>query len=188
MKGRFTAIYFLGMIVEIIVRAPYERRRKQIQKIDWRVSLAERGLLTWITVGMCALPLAYGLSKRLDFANYRLAPATEKIVGGVGAVLLGAAAWMLWRGHRDLGANWSPSLEITTRQTFPRYFPILPVRACPIAMGCDAGAAYSLLAHSFPQAAAIPIPLQVVSMAPRSARCLLHANGDIAPTTLHARA
>lgn len=117
MKRRFTAIYFLGMVAEIVVRVPYERRRNQIQKTDQRVSLAERGLLTWMTVGMFALPLAYGLSKRLDFANYRLAPTAEKIAGGLGTGLLGAAVWIFWRGHRDLGANWSPSLEITTQQT-----------------------------------------------------------------------
>jgi len=117
MKRRLTAVYFLGMVVEIIVRTPYERQRNQIQKTDQRVSLAERGLLSWMTLGMFALPLAYGLSKWLDFANYRLAPTTKKLAGGLGTGLLSAAVWMLWRGHRDLGANWSPSLEITTQQT-----------------------------------------------------------------------
>ena len=116
MKRRLTAIYFLGMVAEIIVRAPYERQRNQIEKTDQRVSLAERGLLSWMTLGMFALPLAYGLSKRLDFANYRLAPTAEKMAGGVGSGLLGAAVWLFWRGHRDLGANWSPSLEITAQQ------------------------------------------------------------------------
>ncbi len=105
MKRRLLAIYFLGMVVEIIVRAPYERQRKQIEKSDQWVSLAERGLLSGLLLGILVLPLTYGRSKRLDFANYRLAPATEKAAGGIGTGLLSAAVWMLWRGHRDLGAN-----------------------------------------------------------------------------------
>lgn len=37
--------------------------------------------------------------------------------GIVGTVLFGAALWLFWRAHVDLGQNWSPSLEIGERQT-----------------------------------------------------------------------
>jgi len=112
MEWCLTVIYLIGMVAEIIVRTPYERRRNQLMKIDQRVSLAERGLLTWMTLGMFLLPLAYGLMRRLDFADYRLSSAARGRTGGLGAFVRGAAAWLFWRGHRDLGANWSPSLEI----------------------------------------------------------------------------
>jgi protein-S-isoprenylcysteine O-methyltransferase Ste14 len=38
-------------------------------------------------------------------------------VGSIGTALLGAAIWLFWRSHRDLGKNWSPSLEISAQQT-----------------------------------------------------------------------
>ncbi len=82
MKWRLTVIYLIGMVAEIIVRTPYERRRNQLMKIDQRVSLAERGLLTWMTLGMFLLPLAYGLMRRLDFADYRLSSAARGRTGG----------------------------------------------------------------------------------------------------------
>ena len=34
----------------------------------------------------------------------------------VGLVFLAAAIWLFWRARRDLGANWSPSLEIGAKQ------------------------------------------------------------------------
>jgi hypothetical protein len=45
MERLFKAIYFAGMVAEIVVRAPHERRRRQIPKTDRRVTRAERGLL-----------------------------------------------------------------------------------------------------------------------------------------------
>ena len=38
-------------------------------------------------------------------------------MAGVGVVFLGAAVWLFWRAHKDLGTNWSPSLEIGVQHT-----------------------------------------------------------------------
>lgn len=61
---------------------------------------------------MMRLPLAYGLTSWLDFADFRWEPVTAASAGGVGTLFLGVGLWLFWRSHRDLGANWSPSLEI----------------------------------------------------------------------------
>jgi protein-S-isoprenylcysteine O-methyltransferase Ste14 len=45
-------------------------------------------------------------------ADYRLSPEAREHAGWVGTGLLAAALWLFWRSHHDLGANWSPSLEI----------------------------------------------------------------------------
>ena len=34
--------------------------------------------------------------------------------------ILAVALWLFWRSHHDLGANWSPSLEIGEQRTLPR--------------------------------------------------------------------
>jgi len=111
------ALYFAGLIVETIVRLPYEHQRRQIPKIDRRVTFSEQSLLAGLFVAMIVLPLIYSLTSWLDFANYRLSPPTKARASGIGTLLLAAAVWLFWRAHRDLGANWSPSLEIGARQT-----------------------------------------------------------------------
>ena len=117
MERLFKLVYFAGMLAEIILRMPYERQRRQIPKIDQRVSRTERGLLAVPSLGGFFIPLIYSLTSWLDFANYRWSPATKARVGSIGTVLLGAAIWLFWRSHRDLGKNWSPSLEISAQQT-----------------------------------------------------------------------
>ncbi|MHB1134564.1 MAG: protein-S-isoprenylcysteine O-methyltransferase [Chloroflexota bacterium] len=117
MKRLSSAVYFGGMVAEAIVRAPHARQRVGIAKVDRRVSPAERGIVAGLFLGMGLLPLVYTFSGRLDGADYRLSRGARAGVGGIGAALLGAAVWLFWRSHRDLGTNWSPSLEIGERQT-----------------------------------------------------------------------
>ena len=117
MVGLFTLLYFAGMVVQVILRTPYERQRRRVRKPDRRVTISERIVLAGLTAGMFLLPLIYSVSSWLDFANYRLAPSTTAGAGAVGALLLAAATWLFWRAHHDLGANWSPSLEIGAGHT-----------------------------------------------------------------------
>lgn len=117
MKQPFTAIYFAGIVAELFLRLPYERQRRQIQKVDQRVSATERGLLSGLAVALFLLPLIYSLTPWLDRADYPLSPRARVRAGWVGSLLLAAAIWIFWRAHRDLGANWSPSLEIGEQHT-----------------------------------------------------------------------
>jgi protein-S-isoprenylcysteine O-methyltransferase Ste14 len=57
---------------------------------------------------MFLVPIVYGATSWLDFANYTL-PAWA---GWLGVLLLGGAILVFWRSHADLGVQWSPSLEI----------------------------------------------------------------------------
>ena len=117
MKWLYVVLYFAGMAVERIVRMPYDRQSRTISKTDRRVTLSERILLAGLSVTMLLIPGIYGLTPWLNFANYNWTPATSALVGSGGVALLTAAIWLFWRSHRDLGTNWSPSLEIGTRQT-----------------------------------------------------------------------
>lgn len=117
MKQRFTAIYFAGVLVEILLRLPYDRQRRQIAKTDQRVTAAEQAVLGGLFAGILVLPLIYSLTRWLDGADYRLSPGARERAGWAGAGLLGAALWLFWRSHRDLGSNWSPSLEIGEQHT-----------------------------------------------------------------------
>ena len=104
----FTATYFLALIIEIIIRVPLDRKRKEEKMSERRVTSQEKILLGLLSLGGLVAPLIYALTNWLDFANYTL-PAWA---GGLGVLLTAAALFVFWRAHADLGINWSPTLEI----------------------------------------------------------------------------
>lgn len=104
----FTAIYFVGIVIEIIIRSPYSKKRKAEAMSDRRVTGQEKALLFLLLLGMFILPVVYAASSWLDFATY----ARPSWAGWVGAAILAGALFVFWRAHADLGLNWSPSLEI----------------------------------------------------------------------------
>lgn len=104
----FTAIYFVAILVEIIIRIPLNKRRKQEKMSEQRVTRQERALLGLLSLAMFFLPIVYAATDWLDFANYTL-PAWA---GWFGGPIMAGAVFVFWRAHADLGLNWSPSLEI----------------------------------------------------------------------------
>jgi protein-S-isoprenylcysteine O-methyltransferase Ste14 len=104
----FTAIYFLAIIVEMVIRAPLNQKRKQEKMSQQRFSSQEKTILGLLFVGMFLMPIIYAATDWLDFADYTL-PAWA---GWLGVNLLTGALFVFWRAHADLGLNWSPTLEI----------------------------------------------------------------------------
>jgi protein-S-isoprenylcysteine O-methyltransferase Ste14 len=111
-RRAFSALYFLGLALEMAIRAPHERRRGRARVFDDRVDGRERALLVLALVGVAVLPLVYRFTTSLDGADYRMPPESGRRAGGVGAAVLVLALWLFWRSHADLGRNWSPSLQI----------------------------------------------------------------------------
>jgi protein-S-isoprenylcysteine O-methyltransferase Ste14 len=112
MDRTFEALYFLGMLAEIAIRLPHERRRRRERVAVDRVSGPERSLLGLMFLGMLFVPAVHALTPWLNRADYRLSPEAGGRAGGIGAVVLAAAVWLFWRSHADLGRNWSPSLQL----------------------------------------------------------------------------
>src|SRR5215207_3222946 len=112
MKRAFGMVYYLGMLAEMAIRLPHERRRRQTRMVIERVDWSERSLLGLMFVGMFFVPLVYTFTSRLDGADYRLPREARGPAGGVGTMVLAAAVWLFWRSHADLGRNWSPSLQL----------------------------------------------------------------------------
>lgn len=104
----FEIIFVVFIVVAGFIRRPFEKRNKanaiNIDKKDNE----EKWLLGFVFLGMTILPLVYILSPWLDFANYSL-PLYMNILG---VVLLIPTAVLFYRSHKDLGRNWSVSLEI----------------------------------------------------------------------------
>ncbi len=104
----FTAIYFVAIVAETVIRVPFNEKRKREKMSARRVTNQEKTLLGLLWLGMFLVPIIYAASSWLDFANYSL-PAWA---GWLGVLILAGAVFVFWRGHVDLGLNWSPSLEI----------------------------------------------------------------------------
>ena len=104
----FEIAFWFAIIVEMTIRAPINKKRKQEKMSEQNVSTQEKVILFLLLIGMFILPLIYSASTWLDFANYSL-PAWA---GWLGVALIAGALFVFWRAHADLGLNWSPSLEI----------------------------------------------------------------------------
>jgi protein-S-isoprenylcysteine O-methyltransferase Ste14 len=117
MSVTFKTVYFFGLVAEMLIRLPHERRRRQTQMVVDRVSALERLLIALVSVGLLFIPAVYVFTSWLDWADYRLSLRGTRRVGGVGAAVLAMAVWVFWRSHTDLGRNWSPSLQIREGHT-----------------------------------------------------------------------
>jgi protein-S-isoprenylcysteine O-methyltransferase Ste14 len=104
----FTIIYFVGIVAEMIIRAPLNAKRKQEKMSEQRITRQERTLLGLLFLGMFFVPIIYAATNWLNFANYTL----PSWAGWLGVLIFAAAIFVFWRAHADLGLNWSPSLEI----------------------------------------------------------------------------
>src|SRR5512140_241187 len=104
----FKIAYWLGLLAQTLIRAPFNRLRGANPKGEQRVTPTERTLLLLLTLGGFVLPLIYSVTNWLRFADYSL-PAW---MGWLGVVLLVVAVLIFARAHMDLKSNWSPSLEI----------------------------------------------------------------------------
>jgi protein-S-isoprenylcysteine O-methyltransferase Ste14 len=111
-KATLKSLYFLGVLAEVLIRIPHERRRRKTLMAVERVGALERALLGLLSVGMVLVPAVYASTSWLDRADYRLPPEVEGSAGGVGVALMTLAVWLFWRAHADLGRNWSPSLQL----------------------------------------------------------------------------
>lgn len=104
----FTVIYFVALVIEMIIRAPLNKRRKQEKMSERRITNQEMIILSLLLLGGFIMPLIYAATNWLDFANYTL-PAWASWLG---VLLIAGALFIFWRAHADLGLNWSPTLEI----------------------------------------------------------------------------
>jgi protein-S-isoprenylcysteine O-methyltransferase Ste14 len=91
-----------------LLRLPHQVR-------SWKepIRTSERDFLDWSVLTfmvLCngAIPFAYVVAKVPRFANYPFVPA----LAWIGGALFVCALWLFYRTHRDLGRNWSMSLEI----------------------------------------------------------------------------
>src|SRR4026208_2283675 len=107
-------IYMIGYwAANFVIRAPYIKAHQRLAIRANRKTRADTGLFLAVGIGGFFLPLLYVFTPLLSFADY-LSPLW---VGVTGVVVLILGNWVFWRSHKDLGTNWSPTLEIRAQPT-----------------------------------------------------------------------
>ena len=104
----FTTLYFVALVIEMVIRAPINKKRRQEKMSRRLVTTQEVTLLLLLLSGTVIIPVIYAATNWLDFANYTL----PVWAGWLGVVIGVGGLFVFWRAHADLGLNWSPTLEI----------------------------------------------------------------------------
>jgi protein-S-isoprenylcysteine O-methyltransferase Ste14 len=101
------AAFIVASIVMVVIRAPHGHRSRTVSVVKSRKGPLEAVLLTiaWMAF---FLPLFWVLTPLLEFADYPL----HEVPFIAGVLLLALGLWLFHRSHRDLGANWSITLEV----------------------------------------------------------------------------
>jgi protein-S-isoprenylcysteine O-methyltransferase Ste14 len=101
------AAVIAAIVALIAIRAPHGHRSRKVKVKRSAKGGLETGLLT-LAWASFLLPVLWLASPWLDAANYPLRPAAY--FAGLG--VLAASLWMFHLSHRDLGTNWSITLEL----------------------------------------------------------------------------
>lgn len=101
-------LWVLGVVAWYIIRYPFERRAKRVRVVSHRRSRIETIGLASALLGLAIVPGFYVATGMPQAADY---PARAWAVA-VGVVLFAAAMWVFRRTHKELGRNWSITLEI----------------------------------------------------------------------------
>ena len=102
-------LIFLGLLVfNMIIRWPYKRFNIKNKIIKNEKTSLEKGLLILATSGIFLIPVTYVATPLLDFANFKV----SEVWGWIGIVLYFPFLWLFYKSHKDLGKNFSPTLEV----------------------------------------------------------------------------
>lgn len=116
--------WVLGIVAWYFIRRPYERRAKRVRVVSHRRSTSEMLGLAAALLGLAIIPAFYvatGIPERADH------PARLWAVV-VGAAIFCLAMWVFRRTHKELGRNWSITLEIRDKHELIRRGPYALVR------------------------------------------------------------
>ena len=101
-------VWCLGVIGWFAIRYPYARRARRVAKVRSPYRLREFVLMSISATGLGIVPGLYVFTDALRFADYPV-QIWQPVLG---AVLFAGALYLFRRTHKDLGRNWSVTLEV----------------------------------------------------------------------------
>jgi protein-S-isoprenylcysteine O-methyltransferase Ste14 len=104
-------VWVLGVVAWYVIRYPFERRAKRSRVVSDRRSPSDIAGLAAALLGLAVVPGFYIATGIPETADY---PASAWAVA-LGSVIFATALWVFRRSHKELGRNWSITLEIRER-------------------------------------------------------------------------
>lgn|SRR5215468_2125425 len=106
--GIAKVLYFVCTIVWYVIRYPHERRARRLPVRRTARGLRDRLLVAAAVLGFGGIPVLYVATRVLRAADREFMPA----LGWLGLAVFAAGIWLNYRTHRDLGRNFSPTLDV----------------------------------------------------------------------------
>lgn len=101
-------LWLLGVIGWFAIRYPHQRRSRRTPKARRNVGAREIAALAISASGLGIIPAIYVFTGMPEFASYPF-HVVQAILGGA---IFAFALWLFYRTHKDLGRNWSVTLEV----------------------------------------------------------------------------
>ena len=101
-------VWIVGILGWYVIRHPFERRARRVRVVSGGRSFSDTAGLLAALFGMAILPAFYVATGIPAWADR---PASLWAVA-LGAIIFALALWVFRRSHKDLGRNWSITLEI----------------------------------------------------------------------------
>jgi protein-S-isoprenylcysteine O-methyltransferase Ste14 len=104
-------IWVIGIVAWYVIRYPFERRARRVRIVAGGRSFSDTVGLASALFGLAILPAFYVATGIPRSASH---PASAWAVG-LGTIIFCLALWVFRRSHKELGRNWSITLEIRER-------------------------------------------------------------------------
>ena len=101
-------VWCLGVIGCFAIRYPYARRARRVAKVRSPYRSREFVLMSISATGLGIVPGLYVFTDALRFADYPI-QIWQPVLG---VALFAGALYLFRRTHKDLGRNWSVTLEV----------------------------------------------------------------------------
>jgi protein-S-isoprenylcysteine O-methyltransferase Ste14 len=101
-------IWLIGVVGWFVIRYPHQRRSRRTPKRLRSSRTRELVLMAISSTGLGIIPALYVAAGVPAFADYLFRPWQA----GLGAAVFGGSLWLFYRTHKDLGRNWSVTLEV----------------------------------------------------------------------------
>jgi protein-S-isoprenylcysteine O-methyltransferase Ste14 len=106
-------ILVVGAVAWFVIRWPHQRRSWKTATAENKRDIREKILLLCSFTGLGIIPFINVVSGFPRFAAYPFQP----MLAWLGAITFAVSLWLFYRVHRELGRNWSDSLELREQHT-----------------------------------------------------------------------
>lgn len=101
-------IWAAGLVAWVVIRIPHQKRARKTGVVRNAKTLIDRLALAAAAAGLCVIPIIYVATGFPAFADYPFQPW----LAWLGLVVELAFLCLFYASHRQLGKNWSVTLEI----------------------------------------------------------------------------